>query len=190
MKRAESTLPHLKCDWVKPQIVNGENSDIGLDFSLLARPETEIPVSFFVRPVGIWESPYPGDMQFCTSTGPSPASRVMEDFDHIDPIETPIRLLSDAATCRHIDASRLAVSVFSLAAVELKLRSKAKTREYKFHRRIEHLPGLTRCTVISEHETPAGKEREFQRRAKQVMPRPPKAAKTMSKKFADLVGVG
>lgn len=126
-------------------------------------------------------------VQFCTSAKPSPAFRAMED---LDPIETPIRLLRDAATCPHIDASRLAVSVFSLASVDLKLRGKTKPREYRFHRRIEHLQGRTRCTVISEHETPEGKEREFQRRAKQVIPKPPKGARTMNKKFADLVGVG
>jgi hypothetical protein len=112
----------------------------------------------------------------------------MEDIDPIDPIETPTRLLRDAATCPHVDASGMAVSVFSLASVDLKLRGKTKPREYRFHRRIEQLQGRTRCTVISEHETPEGKEREFQRRAKQVIPKPPKSARTISKRFAALVG--
>lgn len=81
-------------------------------------------------------------------------------------------------------------SVFDLAHVDLNLRNKSKFSECRTLHRIERLEGLTRCTVISEQETEEWKERELQRRARQIVPRAPKSAKTMSKRFAALVAAG
>lgn len=42
--------------------------------------------------------------------------------------------------------------------------------------------------MVDERETPEWQEREFQRRARQVVPRPPKAVETKGEKLKQMIG--
>lgn len=106
-------------------------------------------------------------------------------FDDLD--EWPIKRVFTKAAPEQVPRGLLA-SVFDLAHTDLKLRNNAKFSEGRPHHRIERREDTTRCTVISERETLAWQERERQRRARQFIPPPPKATKTLSKRFAEIVG--
>lgn len=116
---------------------------------------------------------------------PSILSMTLDDAD-----DWPIKRHYTSAVPGQQSTKGLPSSVFDLAHVDLKLRNKSKFSECRTLHRIERLEGLTRCTVISEQETEEWKERELQRRARQIVPRAPKSAKTMSKRFAALVAAG
>jgi len=102
--------------------------------------------------------------------------------------EWPVVQIRTSATDGQQEAPRLC-SVFDLDRFTLTMRSKATMQEHRQHRRIERSDGVIRCTVVLAQETPEWKIREAARRAKQVLPKPPRSAKTFSKKFAALVGV-
>lgn len=53
--------------------------------------------------------------------------------------------------------------------------------------RVERLDGIVRCIRIIEQDTEAWKAKEAARRARQIVPKPPKSARMISKKFQDLV---
>jgi len=99
-----------------------------------------------------------------------------------------VQLRTTATPAQHQEAPRLC-SVFDLARFTLTMRGKATMQAHRQHRRIERSDGVTRCTVLLAQETPEYKIREAVRRAKQVLPKPPRSAKTFSKKFAALVGM-
>lgn len=108
-----------------------------------------------------------------------------DDFD-----DWPILQLCTIATPdRQQEVARLVSSVFDLADTPLKLRSKAAMREHRHHCRIDRTDGVTRCTSMQHQDTAEWKEREAARRARQVLPKPPKTARTISKGLQALVGV-
>lgn len=76
-------------------------------------------------------------------------------------------------------------SVFDLAFAGLTLREPMPQGTRHPHRRIERGEGVTRYRQVEEQDTEAYKEREIQRRARQIVPRPPKAAKAYWSQFAD-----
>lgn len=83
------------------------------------------------------------------------------------------------------------VSVFDLAEKPMELRGRqpiTSTVPPQTAQRIERLEGITRCTSIVIQDTPEWMERERQRRARQRPPRPPRGAKTRSKKLSALIG--
>lgn len=76
-------------------------------------------------------------------------------------------------------------SVFDLAFASFTLREPMPGGIRRPHRRIERGDGVTRYRQVEEQDTEAYREREIQRRARQVVPRPPKAAKAYWGLFAD-----
>jgi hypothetical protein len=76
------------------------------------------------------------------------------------------------------------VSVFGLATHPVNLR--LQTGGKQAITRVERKDGLVRCVRILEQDTDEWKEREAARRARQVLPKPPKGAKTISKKLRAL----
>ena len=79
-------------------------------------------------------------------------------------------------------SSVFAMGLIQLAAVKMQPAGKAPIT------RIERKDGVTKCVRIMESETDEWKIREAARRAKQVVPRPPKSAQTVSRKLRDLTG--
>lgn len=90
------------------------------------------------------------------------------------------------------EARRVASSVFDLASapVRISLQQPDKRRRddpvirSKVIRRDN---GLTRI-MIDERDTPEWQEREYQRRARQVLPPPPMSARTKSEKLKKMIG--
>lgn len=79
-------------------------------------------------------------------------------------------------------------SVFDLAAMSIK-RVKLRSEAKRPHSRVVELPGGRRVrTVIHETETEEWQEREFQRRARQVVPKPAKHMVTVGEKQRKLTG--
>jgi hypothetical protein len=75
-------------------------------------------------------------------------------------------------------------SVFGLATNPVKFRFQPAGKPAIT--KVERKDGLVRCVRILEQETDEWKEREAARRARQVLPKPPKGAKTISKKLRAL----
>lgn len=76
-------------------------------------------------------------------------------------------------------------SVFDLSFAELKLRPDTFTQGTPHPwRRLIRGDGWTRCEQIEERDTPEFIEREYQRRARQILPRPPKTAMARWSRFA------
>ena len=90
------------------------------------------------------------------------------------------------------EARRVASSVFDLASapVRISLQQPDKRRRddpvirSKVIRRDN---GLTRI-MIDERDTPEWQEREYQRRARQILPPPPMSARTKSEKLKKMIG--
>ena len=85
------------------------------------------------------------------------------------------------------EARRVASSVFDLAAAPLKIQLQQADKPRKGDpvirsRVIRRDGGLTRI-MIDERDTPEWQEREYQRRARQVLPPPPMSARTKSEKL-------
>lgn len=79
-------------------------------------------------------------------------------------------------------------SVFDLAAMSIK-RVKLRSEAKRPHSRVVELPGGRRVrTVIHESDTEEWQEREFQRRARQVVPKPVQAMRTKSEKLKQMTG--
>lgn len=106
-----------------------------------------------------------------------------DDIDTRDDWPTKRRIVPAEQT----ELSPLAnlTSVFDLAFAPLKLRRPFTTGTRHPHRRIERGDGVTRYRQLDERDTEAYREREIQRRARQVVPRPTKAAKAYWSQFAD-----
>ena len=91
------------------------------------------------------------------------------------------------------EARRVASSVFDLAAAPLKIQLQQADKPRKGDpvirsRVIRRDNGLTRI-MIDERDTPEWQEREYQRRARQVLPPPPMSARTKSEKLKKMIGV-
>ena len=90
------------------------------------------------------------------------------------------------------EARRVASSVFDLASapVRISLQQPDKRRRDDPVIRskvIRRENGLTRI-MIDERDTPEWQEREYQRRARQVLPPPPMSARTKSEKLKKMIG--
>lgn len=90
------------------------------------------------------------------------------------------------------EARRVASSVFDLATapVRISLQQPDKRRRDDPVIRskvIRHENGLTRI-MIDERDTPEWQEREYQRRARQILPPPPMSARTKSEKLKKMIG--
>jgi len=90
------------------------------------------------------------------------------------------------------EARRVASSVFDLAAAPLRIQLQQDDKPRKGDpvirsRVIRRDGGLTRI-MIDERDTPEWQEREFQRRARQVLPPPPMSARTKSEKLKKMIG--
>ena len=90
------------------------------------------------------------------------------------------------------EARRVASSVFDLAAapVRISLQQPDKRRRDDPVIRskvIRRENGLTRI-MIDERDTPEWQEREYQRRARQILPPPPMSARTKSEKLKKMIG--
>lgn len=90
------------------------------------------------------------------------------------------------------EALRVASSVFDLASapVRISLQQPDKRRRDDPVIRskvIRRENGLTRI-MIDERDTPEWQEREYQRRARQILPPPPMSARTKSEKLKKMIG--
>ena len=90
------------------------------------------------------------------------------------------------------EARRVASSVFdlALAPVRIQLQQPDKRRRDDPVIRskvIYREGGLTRI-MIDERDTPEWQEREYQRRARQILPPPPMSARTKSEKLKKMIG--
>lgn len=90
------------------------------------------------------------------------------------------------------EARRVASSVFELASapVRISLQQQDKRRRDDPVIRskvIRRENGLTRI-MIDERDTPEWQEREYQRRARQILPPPPMSARTKSEKLKKMIG--
>ena len=90
------------------------------------------------------------------------------------------------------EARRVASSVFDLASapVRISLQQPDKRRRDDPVIRskvIRRENGLTRI-MIDERDTPEWQEREYQRRARQILPPPPMSARTKSEKLKKMIG--
>ena len=90
------------------------------------------------------------------------------------------------------EARRAASSVFDLATapVRISLQQPDKRRRDDPVIRskvIRRENGLTRI-MIDERDTPEWQEREYQRRARQILPPPPMSARTKSEKLKKMIG--
>ena len=91
-----------------------------------------------------------------------------------------------------MEARRVASSVFdlALAPVRIQLQQPDKRRRDDPVIRskvIRSDNGLTRI-MIDERDTPEWQEREYQRRARQILPPPPMSARTKSEKLKKMIG--
>ena len=104
------------------------------------------------------------------------------------------RIKRSSASQSHIpkEARSVASSVFDLAAAPLKIQLQQADKPRKGDpvirsRVIRRDGGLTRI-MIDERDTPEWQEREYQRRARQVLPPPPMSARTKSEKLKKMIG--
>ena len=90
------------------------------------------------------------------------------------------------------EARCVASSVFDLASASLKIQLQQADKPRKSDpmirsRVIRREGGLTRI-MIDERDTPEWQEREYQRRARQVLPPPPMSARTKGEKLKKMIG--
>ena len=90
------------------------------------------------------------------------------------------------------EARRVASSVFDLASAPVRIslqQPDKRRREDPVIRSkvIRRENGLTRI-MIDERDTPEWQEREYQRRARQILPPPPMSARTKSEKLKKMIG--
>lgn len=79
-------------------------------------------------------------------------------------------------------------SVFDLAVMQVRSVRLASEQRRRHSRVIEKDGGRRLRIMVDERETAEWQEREFQRRARQVVPRPPKAAETKGEKLKQMIG--
>lgn len=131
----------------------------------------------------------------CAKSKKKPIKAVQLAFDltfYVDPDSDP---WSDAPIIHRLisakDAKPIAVSapisVFAMGLVQL-AQVKMQPAGKAAITRVVRTDGVVKCIRIIEQETDEWKVREAARRAKQIVPKPPKSAKTFSKKFQDLIG--
>lgn len=84
------------------------------------------------------------------------------------------RTIKPASACQPPECIHSApVSVFQLATRELSVCARPNTKPKATHAlQVTREPGIVRCKLVPISETDEWKEKEFQRRARQIVPRP------------------
>ena len=90
------------------------------------------------------------------------------------------------------EARRVASSVFDLASAPVRIQFQQPDKRRRDDpvirsKVIRRENGLTRI-MIDERDTPEWQEREYQRRARQILPPPPMSARTKSEKLKKMIG--
>lgn len=90
------------------------------------------------------------------------------------------------------EARRVASSVFDLATapvrISLQQPDKRRRDDPVIRSKVIHREGGLTRIMIDERDTPEWQEREYQRRARQVLPPPPMSARTKSEKLKKMIG--
>lgn len=90
------------------------------------------------------------------------------------------------------EARRVASSVFDLASapvrISLQQPDKRRRDDPVIRSKVIHREGGLTRVMIDERDTPEWQEREYQRRARQVLPPPPMSARTKSEKLKKMIG--
>ena len=90
------------------------------------------------------------------------------------------------------EARRVASSVFDLASapvrISLQQPDKRRRDDPVIRSKVIHREGGLTRIMIDERDTPEWQEREYQRRARQVLPPPPMSARTKSEKLKKMIG--
>ena len=90
------------------------------------------------------------------------------------------------------EARRVASSVFDLAIapvrISLQQPDKRRRDDPVIRSKVIHREGGLTRIMIDERDTPEWQEREYQRRARQVLPPPPMSARTKSEKLKKMIG--
>ena len=91
------------------------------------------------------------------------------------------------------EARKVASSVFDLASspvrIQLQQPDKRRRDDPVIRSKVIHREGGLTRIMIDERDTPEWQEREYQRRARQVLPPPPMSARTKSEKLKKMIGV-
>ena len=106
-------------------------------------------------------------------------SHAADDFD-----DWPVLHRAVPAEQSELSPDANLTSVFDLVHTPLRLREPIPQGTRCPHYRIERGDGVTRYRQVEERDTEAYRKREENRRARQVVPRPPKAAKAYWSKFS------
>ena len=90
------------------------------------------------------------------------------------------------------EARRVASSVFDLASapvrISLQQPDKRRREDPVIRSKVIHREGGLTRIMIDERDTPEWQEREYQRRARQILPPPPMSARTKSEKLKKMIG--
>ena len=90
------------------------------------------------------------------------------------------------------EARRVASSVFDLATapvrISLQQPDKRRRDDPVIRSKVIHREGGLTRIMIDERDTPEWQEREYQRRARQILPPPPMSARTKSEKLKQMIG--
>ena len=90
------------------------------------------------------------------------------------------------------EARRVASSVFDLAIapvrISLQQPDKRRRDDPVIRSKVIHREGGLTRIMIDERDTPEWQEREYQRRARQILPPPPMSARTKSEKLKKMIG--
>lgn len=90
------------------------------------------------------------------------------------------------------EARRVASSVFDLATapvrIQLQQPDKRRRDDPVIRSKVIHREGGLTRIMIDERDTPEWQEREYQRRARQILPPPPMSARTKSEKLKKMIG--
>ena len=101
----------------------------------------------------------------------------MEHQTHSDDDETPIRRVINAIDAPAIEISgpRSVFELVQYPMIQFRIMAQAqgptRPRLARLARLVERGEGFTRCRLVPYLDTPEGKERELQRRARQAVPR-------------------
>ena len=90
------------------------------------------------------------------------------------------------------EARRVASSVFDLASAPVRIHlqqpDKRRRDDPVIRSKVIHREGGLTRIMIDERDTPEWQEREYQRRARQILPPPPMSARTKSEKLKNMIG--
>lgn len=115
-----------------------------------------------------------------------------EDEAQDDLLTQRIKWLSASQSRIPKEARRVASSVFDLASapvrISLQQPDKRRRDDPVIRSKVIHREGGLTRIMIDERDTPEWQEREYQRRARQILPPPPMSARTKSEKLKKMIG--